>query len=88
MDLSLATVLQGATLAAVLWLFRSVQQLREEMVQTRTILTGASGNNGVSGEVKDLRYRTEAQERALARLDTHLREHVAQSVGTLDRRTT
>ena len=89
---SLSTILQGATLAAVLWLFRSIQQLREDHVQFRTVLTGANGDNGINGEVKALRALTVEQggdiseikgdTRSLTiRLDAHDRR-----IGETDRR--
>jgi hypothetical protein len=85
-------ILQGATLAAVLWLFRSVQQLREDHVELRTVLVGVKGENGINGDVKALRARSHHQGDAIhtltgkvevvtIRLDAHDRR-----VGEEDRR--
>lgn len=92
-SLSLGTLLQGCTLAAVLWLFRSVQQLREDHVSLTTTLTGANGDNGINAEVKALRKRTHDQGDAihavLGRLDVvDVRlDGVERRVGPDDRRT-
>lgn len=92
--LSIGTLLQGLTLAAVLWLFRSVQQLREDHVQLTTTLTGANGDNGINSEVKALRKRSHDQGDALhavlGRMDVHeLRlDTLDRRVGPEDRRMT
>lgn len=82
---SLPVILQGVTLAAVLWLFRTVQQLREGHVQLVTILTGANGDNGINGDVKQLRARSHTQgddlHTVFGRLDV-----VDLRLDTLDRR--
>lgn len=100
MDVNLGTLLSGATLAAVLWLFRSVQQLREDHVQLRTILTGDNGDNGIKSEVKGLRSRSHthgdtlhAHAGSIALLDHRVqeleadqRDRLARDVGRPDRR--
>lgn len=50
-------ILSGITLAGILWLLRSVADLRESVAVFRSQLTGTDGHGGLHGEVHAVRAR-------------------------------
>lgn len=57
----LPIVIGGLILAGVLWIAKTVHSLSVDVAKMATTLTGATGDNGVVGDVKALRDRAHAQ---------------------------
>lgn len=49
------TIITGLTLAGILWLVRSVNELTQSVAVLRSLLVGESGSNGLMGDVRLLR---------------------------------
>lgn len=66
-------------LPACVWVVRTIQALREEMVTVRVLLVGPNGDNGLRGEMKDVR--------ALRHVESNLLHTTVAKVEMLEHRT-
>lgn len=71
----LPTILGGLILAGVLWIAKTVSAHSVTLAELRTTLTGAKGDNGIAGEVKQLRAKAHEQAGEIQALTTRSELH-------------
>lgn len=75
MEQQIATVLGAVIVAGILWLAKSASETGKAITRMETILTGVNGDNGIAGEVRQLRERSHKHgneiHRVLGRVDLH-----------------
>ena len=65
----LPTILGALVLTGILWIIKEVQAHSVALAEIRRDLTGASGDNGVVGEVKALRAQGQEHDTRLTILE-------------------
>ena len=66
MDPTLVHLLEGALTAAVLSVFALLWNVRSQLIRIETLLTGANGDNGLVGDMRDLKtWRQDLDEYAI-----------------------
>ena len=65
----LPTIIGALVLAGILWIIKEVQSHSVALAEIRRDLTGASGDNGVVGDVKALRAQSQEHETRLTLLE-------------------